>query len=603
MRLLAATLPRFRRLVPSGHGLVTLTFVGLLIGLELIGRLAGSDLHDGLAGLVLASAVALVAARHRRYPLPWVNWLGGRLGRLAGRLDRVRYDHGIDLRGTPRLPRKLPPIVWGLLAALVGWAALAGLAWLLFPGGWREVGTHTSYVLYLVALLAVWAGLLVCTFAGVYVPVLLFDRRLKGAVRSADRKGVELALLAGYGLSVAAVAYLVPTAVVLGLCLAVASLAAALVVRAGADEPAILWRRGPEAPIFAVPLRRIVAGGLGLLALVVFDLLLTACGGRLLTPPDPSDAMPVTALLGTTAAWMVPGLVAVLGLRLWAGRRTDPARRTAPTAHLRSDLPAAELGQAAAAVARWGWDVRLAPAASQPGDVTLELVPADRSEATEFEPRWPLKVADDDLVSCPVRERVERRDQIQLRRQAIRGLATLFKKAAADRGPRGGGYWFAPHWWFITGLDREDPHAGRKDQPTPPRPVGPPFHRVFGPRVRQHFHAVFRAVEVDMVFVEDGVGHRTVEKVLRVLFELYDVHAGRRRAEDHLFRGLPKVRVMVHDYAPGRPFKTDRYREPQFDDLSRARVLHIFRDTGGHEAPTEAPFDISWEPSPALGVG
>ncbi len=603
MRLLAATLPRVRRLVPSGHGLVTLTFVGLLIGLELLGRQAGSDVHDALAALALASAVALVAARHRRHPLPWVNWLGGRLGRLAERLDRVRYDHGIDLRGSPRLPRRLPPVVWWAVAALAAWAALAATAWLLFPGGWRELGTRTLYVAYLVVLLAVWAGLLACTFAGVYVPVLLLDRRLRGVVRSADRKGVEVLLVFGYFLATAAVAYLVPTAVVLGLCLAVAVFAAGLVGRAGADEPAILWRRGPDAPIFAVPLRRIVTGGLGVLALVVFDLLLTACGGRLLTPPDPSDAMPVTAFLGATAAWFVPGLVVVVGLRLWAGRRTDPARRTPPTAHLGGDRPAAELKRAAALLAGRGWSVRLAPDAPRPGDVALELVTPDRSEATEFEPHWPLKVGLDDLADPRVRERLARRDEVQLRRQALRGLATLFKKAAADRGPRGGGYWFAPHWWFITGLDREDPHAGRKDQPTPPRPVGPPFHRVFGPRVRQHFHAVFRAVEVDMVFVEDGVGHRTVEKVLRVLFELYDVHAGRRRAEDHLFRGLPKVRVMVHDYAPGRPFKTDRYREPQFDDLSRARVLHIFRDTGGHEAPTEAPFDISWEPSPALGVG
>jgi hypothetical protein len=603
MRLSTATLPSVRRLVPSGHGLVTLTFVTLLIGLELVGRLAASDLHDGLAGLVLASAVALVAARHRRTPLPWVSWLGSQVGRLASWLDRVRYDHGIDLRGTPQLPRKLPPVVWWAVTALTVWAAVATAAWLTFPGGWREFGVHTSYVFYLVLLMAVWAGLLACTFAGVYVPVLLFDRRLKGAVRPADRKSFELALVAGYGLSVAAVAWLVPTVVVLGLCLSVAVLAAWLVVRAGTDEPAILWRRGPDNPIFAVPLRRIVAGGLGILSLIVFDLLLTACGGRLLTPPDPSDAMPVTALLGTTAAWMVPGLMAVLGLRLWAGLRTDPARRSAPTAHLRGDLPATEVKQAAAVLAGWGWHVRLAPAKPQPGEVTLELVPAERSEATEFEPRWPLKVSLEDLTNPAVRERLERRDEIQLRRQAFRGLSTLFKRAFADRGPRGGGYWFAPHWWFIASLDREDPHRGKSDGPTPPRPVGPPFPRVFGPRVRQHFHRVFRAIEVDMVFVEDGVSQRTVEKVLRVLFELYDIHGGQRKAEDHLFRGLPKVRVMVHDYAPGRPFKTDKYQEPQFDDLSRARVLHIFRDNGGHEAPTETPFDFSWEPSPALGVG
>ncbi|HET6576230.1 MAG TPA: hypothetical protein VFG68_21695, partial [Fimbriiglobus sp.] len=87
-----------------------------------------------------------------------------------------------------------------------------------------------------------------------------------------------------------------------------------------------------------------------------------------------------------------------------------------------------------------------------------------------------------DLSNPTVRERLERRDEIQLRRQAFRGLATLFKRAFADRGPRGGGYWFAPHWWFITSLDREDPHRGKSDGPTPPRPVGPPFPRVFGPR-------------------------------------------------------------------------------------------------------------------------
>ncbi len=603
MRLLTFALPRVRRFVPSGHGLVTLTFVTVLVFLEVVGRVAVSDLHDGLAAVVLASVVALVASRHRRHPLPWVSWLAGRLSRLAGRLEQVRYDHGIDLRGSPRLPRRLPPVVWWVLAGLAVWAALAALAWSAFPGGWREFGTHTSYVAYLVVLLAVWAGLLVCTFAGVYVPVLLFDRRLKGAVRSADRKGVELALVAGYGMSVAAVAWLVPTAVVLGLCVAVAAAAAVLVVQAGRDEPAILWRAGPGRPIFSVPLRRIVAGGLGLLSLVVFDLLLTACGGRLLTPPDPSDAMPVTALLGTTAAWMVPGLVAVAALRLWTGRRIDPARRTPPTAHLRTDLPAGELKKAAETLTGWGWAVRTAPDEPRPGDVCVELVPAERSEAIEFEPRWPLKVSLDDLATGRVRERLERRDEVQLRRQAFRGLTTLFKRAAADRGPRGGGYWFAPHWWFITGLDREDPHQGRRDQPTPPRPVGPPFHRVFGPRVRQCFHRVFRAVEVDMVFVEDGIGHRTLERVLRVLFELYDVHGGLRKAEDHLFRGLPKVRVMVHEYAPGQPFKAGKYREPQFDDLSRARVLHVFRDSGGHEAPTETPFDFSWEPSPALGVG
>jgi hypothetical protein len=231
------------------------------------------------------------------------------------------------------------------------------------------------------------------------------------------------------------------------------------------------------------------------------------------------------------------------------------------------------------------------------------LVSAERSEATEFEPRWPLKLSLDDLTSGSVRDRLARRDEIQLRRQMFRGVATLFKRAAAERAARGGGHWFAPHWWFITGLDREEPTRGRADRPTPPRPVGPPFHKTFPPRVRQHLFEVLRAVQVDMVFVDDGVGPRSVARVLRSVFELYDRHGGQRKADDHCFRGLPKVRVMVHEYAPGKPFKATGYKEPKFDDLSRARVLHIFRDHGGEDADVEVPFDFSWEPSPILGAG
>jgi hypothetical protein len=114
---------------------------------------------------------------------------------------------------------------------------------------------------------------------------------------------------------------------------------------------------------------------------------------------------------------------------------------------------------------------------------------------------------------------------------------------------------------------------------------------------------VLRATQVDMIFVEDGVGYRKVEKVLRVLLELYDVHAGQRRAEEMHFRGLPKVRVMIHEYEPGNPFRSAAYPEPKFDDLSRVRVLHVFRDRGGEEERVEPPFDFSWTPAPAGLLG
>src|SRR4051812_20399742 len=122
MRLLLSTIPSSRRLVPTGHGVVTVTFFALVGGLEVLGRSASSDLHDGLAALVLGSAVALPASRHRRTPLPWLSWLLAWVSRLGGRfVDRIRYDHGLDLRGTPRLPRRLPPATWGVVAALIAW--------------------------------------------------------------------------------------------------------------------------------------------------------------------------------------------------------------------------------------------------------------------------------------------------------------------------------------------------------------------------------------------------------------------------------------------------------------------------------------------------
>lgn len=603
MRLLVATLSPFRRVLPSGHGLITITFLSLLIGLELAGRSATSDLHDGLAGMVLLSAVALVAVRHRKQPLPWVNWLGRRALWVVSRLDRYRYDHGIDLRGTPPVPRRLPPAVWPVVVALGVWAGVAATTWAFLPGGWRDVGAYSSYVLYLIGMIVLWLGLLACALAGLYVPVLLLDRRLRGSVRPADRKGAELLLLASYALTVAAVAWLVPTVFVLGLCLAMAGLMFVTAARAGhPEEPAILWRTGSGLPLSAVPLRRLVAGALGLSAVVVFDLLLTACGGRLLSTPDPTDTMPVTTLLGTTAAWMVPGLAFAAALRLWSGRSADPARRTPPAVHIRSELPPADRQLAKARFEELGWTVRKGRK-PQPDDVRVELVAAEQSLATEFEARWPLKLGLADLENPNVRDRLVRRDEIQTRRLAFRGLATLFKKAAAERESKGGGYWFAPHWWFITNLDREEPHRGKSDRPSTPRPVGPPFHRAFPPRVRQHFHQVLRGVQIDMIFVEDGVSYRTFEKVLRAVLELYDMHGGTRKADDHLFRGVPKVRVMVHEYAPGKPFRVGTYREPKFDDLSRARVLHVFRDNGGHDAPVESPFDTSWEPSPVLGMG
>ncbi len=594
MKILTSALPRGTRLLPSGCWF-TLLVLGCVAGLEVAGRHAANDAHDGFAAFALLAVGAAVAVRHRREPLAWVRRLAGWARRLGTSAAAFRYDHGFDLRGTPPFPRRTPPLVWTVLAATGLWAALAGLAWVVFPTGWRVVGTYGSYVAYLVGLLLLWAALLACTFVGVFVPVTVIDRWLRGWVGETDRRGAELAAVVGYAVLVSAVAWVIPPTAVLGVCVVVALGAAVAYVLPGGDSAAILWRTGVGKPVFALPLHRVIALVVGLAAVVMFNVLLTACGGRLTGASD--EAMPVTALLGAMAAWLVPGLILVGLYWLVTALRTDPARRTRPTVAVTGG-DRADQRAAAGRLRLWGCRARHG---SRDGvTVGVEIVQPEQSEATEFDPRWPLKVSLSDLAGDVVRERLVRRDEIQLRRQFFRGLGKLFRRASAFKGPGGGGFWFAPHWWFIECLGREDSDGA--EEAAPPL-VGPPYSRVLSVRCRQHLHAVLRATRVDMFFVEDGVDYRKLEKVIRVLLELYDVHGGRRAADELHFRGLPKVRVMIHDYEPGNPFRSDVYPEPKFDDLSRVRVLHVFRDRGGHEELIEPPFDFSFTPAPVGLVG
>lgn len=599
MKLLNSVLPRGGRLLTAG-GWFTLALCGYLVGLEVVGRYAGNDYHDALAGFGLLAAVLIIAARHRREPLGWVRGLGNWIRRLGSSLATLRYDHGIDLRGTPPLPRRTPPAVWVLLTVLVLWGGLAAGAWAAFPTGWRAIGTHSLYTLYLAFLLLLWAALMAVTFVGVFVPVAVLDKWLKRWLGDTDRRGAELAAVVGYAVLVSVIAYTVPPAAVLGLCVIVAIGAWVVYLPRGNDGAALLWRSAPDKPVYAVPVRRVLALVALLAGLLVFDLLLTACGGRLFGPPRGDDTMPVTALFGAVAAWLMPGLILVLGLRLTGARRNDPARRSPPTAHVGGTDPTG-VRRVALAIRAWGWRVRTSPAPREAGQLGVTVVAPEQSEATEFDPQWPLKVSTTDVEVGEVKSRLARRDEIQVRRQLFRGLQKLFKRACAFKGPSGGGFWLAPHWWFVDGVGREDGDVTGEDS-APPL-VGPPYSRIIPARARQHAHAVLRATQVDMIFIEDGVTFKNLERVLRVITELYDVHGGQRRAEELHFRGLPKVKVMIHEYEPGNPFRSDVYPEPKFDDLSRVRVLHIFRDRGGHEERVEPPFDFSWSPAPVGAAG
>jgi hypothetical protein len=592
MQLLANVLPRAKQLVPSAERGLTLSLFAFVAGLEIVGRQSPSDVYDAIACLAFVSVGMFVLAWHRRYPLPWLLWANRLLGRAAERAERLKYDVGLDFRATPPIPRRLPSIARLAALGLLLWASLAATGWMYFPDGWRDAGLATSYTLYVLVLILVWGALCACVLAGVYLPVYVVDQKLKSARPGAVEPGVDAVALVGYGLVAMLVAWLTPPVYAAGLAAAVALVAALAFLLAKRDQPAILWRQSKGGAIFAVPLGRVLSGGVCLVSLFVFTLLVTAAGGKLLATPSVQDPMFITGFLGSLMAWLVPGVVAVVLYHLADRHRTDPARFIPASIQVSGEPPFRKPVQRL--LRGWGW--RLAEAKDA---VRVQAVAPEFSLATEFDPQWPLPLNIEDLKNPDVKHRLQRRDEIQLRRRFYHALRKLLKRVKAEAPAPGGGFWIAPHWWFIESVQWEEPEKTRGDEPETLRPLGPPFAKVFAPRVRQHLYRMLRSTRIDLIYIEDGIGMKAVDRAMRALFELYDVHGGKKPATDITFSGVPNVKAMVHDYSPGNPFKpATGYPEPQFDEVSRFRVLHLFKDRGGEEEEVLPPFDFSWEPSP-----
>jgi hypothetical protein len=597
MKLLTRVWPGSRRFLRNG-GRFTLILCGFVLALEIAGRFARNDVQDLFGLLALNVALVAVVVRHRRAPLPWLERLLEQCSQWSSQASQWQYKLGLDLRGEPPLPQAVPRTLRLLIVGLLLWGMLAGLLWYLAPqAGWRLLGVYGSYTLYVTVLGLLWLFLLLLTFLGVHIPVNMLDRVLKSRLGDPDRRGVELAAVVAYAVLISALAWEVPPGWILLINGGLVLVTAAAYLLRRQDEASVIWqeRRG----IRALPIRRLMILFALLMLLLTLDLLITACGNRLWGPPVGPDPLQLTGLLGAVSAWLLPGLWTVTLVFWYQTRRHDPARRTPPTVHLEGADPLA-VARAATLIRRWGWQVRRHPTPRQSGDVPLLIVPPEQSQATDFDPPWPLRVSLEDLHRPEVRERLERRDVILTRRQLFRGLHKLFKRLAPYRGPAGGAFWIAPHWWFLDSAGREetDPNAeeGRANL------VGPPYHTILSRRARQQAHAVLRATHIDIIFIEDGVSFKHVERVLRILMELYDVHGGTRRAEDIHFRGLPKVRVMIHDYTPGHPFTHELYPEPKYLDLSRLRALHIFKDRGGEEEPLTPPHEFFYTPAPSLSV-
>jgi len=598
MSALTSVLPQVRHVLTHGRWF-TPSVIVLFVGLEMFGRQATSDVHDTVGAVVLLLIFAGIAVRHRANPIRWVKRLGGLVWGIARAGDRFKVDVGPDLRGTPPIPRRLPTAVYLIGLVLLVWAMLAGVIWYFSPGGWRPHVVPVTYTGYLVLMSLLWGLLFVASLGGVYFPIMLITRLARGG-RAADPKMTrgQLVFLGVYLTVTTAAAWLLPLWPMLafaGLCWLIVVLLNLVPGRPGTAQ--LIWRSPRDRKVRSIPMRRLLLAITSLAVLLLTALILSAAGGRVFGHPDPENTMPLTTVMGNWLAWLTPGLLLSAAVFVYLAWRNDPARTGRPTVHI-AEVPEADRKGIRRLLRRQGWKANFDDVGTN--DVGLRLVPPDQSQAHEFDPQWPLAVSREDLEGDFVYSRIARRDEIQLRRQLLRGLEKIFHEAKCRNRPGGCGYWLAPHLWFVAGLTRDEVTGGEEEPTFLTEVVGPPYGEVFTLAVRRYVYQLFKALQVDLIFVEDGVGYRKLVRVLRKLFEVYDKGAGQKRGEDIQFRGMTKVRVMFHDFDVDEPFRSAKYPEPKFAPLGRLRVLHIFRDRGGEEEYIEPPFSSDQTPVPQL---
>jgi hypothetical protein len=599
MNVFNTAVPQLRYLLTHGRWF-TPSVVVLFFGLEMFGRRATSDVHDTVGAAVLLLILVGIAFRHRANPIGWVKRLGAMTWFMARAGDRFKVDLGPDLRGTPLIPRRLPAAIYATGLVLAVWAALAATIWYYSPQGWRPGIVQVTYTGYLALMSLLWGMLFVASLGGVYFPIMLLTRLARGG-RPGDSQMTrgQLVFLAAYLSLTTAAAWtlpLWPTLAFAGLVWLVAIGINLVPGRPGAAQ--FIWRSPRTRIVRSIPMRRFILAVATIAVLLLTALVLSAAGGHLFGYPEAENTMPLTTVMGNWLAWLTPGLLLSASVFVFLAWRNDPARPGTPRAQV-AGVGSNDRKHVARLLALHGWDAHFDEPEST--DVRIKVVHPEASELHEFDPSWPLGVARSELGSELLYSRLARRQEIQLRRQFLRGLERVFHEAKGRKSSGGCGYWLAPHLWFVAGLTRDEVSGGDEEPAFLTEIIGPPYVEIFSLPVRRYLYQLLKACQVDLIFVEDGVGYRKLVKVLRVLFELYDKGAGQKRSEDVHFRGLTKVRVMFHDFDVDEPFRpSTKYPEPKFAPLGRLRVLHVFRDRGGEEQEVEPPFSFDQTPVPSL---
>jgi len=606
MRLISRFRQKVRRISP-----VEVTFLGasfaVLTALELLGRSSPSDLADLLALSVIGLLAVLMALIHQKHPLRTAALLQDVCGRLKCLWPLHNIELGVDLRKSPPLPRGVPRSWSVLLAGLTTALLLLAVAAPYFPHAARDFLVERFYLGYVLLLGILWGSMAAAIIATAILPWAAIHDWFIETYRGEGLRPVrrEMQLTCGVFLLLMFGAMVLPRWVpLLGFSILFVVHGSILLLANGGLI--ILWkdRRGGAVKSFDGRILLWGQGAIPLLLLVNLALLSRGDSFRPLAGAALDESLPLTTALGEVLIWTsLAGLSALtLAVLRYAvlGILYNPERPPLPTACVEGPVARETFQRLAEWLREYGWRLQRGKLSPRKTGVSIRVDESADASPRTAESGWPLVLHAATRPGREIMERLRRREEIQNRRALKRGLEMLFKRAARLSNPRGSGYWVGPQHWFILGLGRDTHGTEEGDRETTclNNIIGPPFHRVLPARSRYHFLQITTALEVDLIFVEDGVSFRRFARVLSMMFEVYDVFGGRQRAEEKHFTGLPGVRVLLHDFTldGSTAHGVERYPEPDYEELGRARILHVFRDRGEAEEESFTPSDFEGVP-------
>lgn len=609
MKTLPRLLPAVRALSPADLGSLALWAV-TLAALELWGGEAQTDVGDTLGVLTLASLVSLTSLGYRTGRLRWIAFVPRAGRRLRSRWRRMVPDIGIDLRREPPIPPGTPPLARGLL-----WAALLTTVAVLpfqaeLPHALRDTLVPISYVGYLALLATLWAALatggLFSLLLGLFWIHDRFVEHRSRSKRTGRLQGRNLEPLAHSSVVVAIAAGVLFAPGWLAPVIAMTLGGLTLFVHVPSVDPplVLLWRSRGRSQVRSIGWRASMTAQILFSLSLVLLLTLVSGGGRLFLDAAGSTggSLRLTPVLGDMFSWAAcAGLGVLFAQAIRANRAARAFGRAAsspPCLRIGQGPDGAEREGLRARLAASGWSVSFEDEPAVPEALRVTLVPEEPDPFDAFFVKGPRQVTEAALLDPARRAQWERAQELQLRRRLTKGIRAALNQARRRQFSRGHGFWIAPQYWFVTGLSRDQVEEG----PTAggdylfEQILGSPWEHLIPWASRSWFHRICRNLEVDLIFLEDGLDWRRFRRVLDVMFEVHDVHGGRERLEERHLGGITGVRAVLHELELGQPFHKKGYPEPDYEDLARARVLQVFRDRGGEDETVETPSGVEGQP-------